>query len=279
MKRFKTSDGLSLAYRDTGQGVTVLCLAGLTRNMEDFAALIAARPDACRYICLDSRGRGASDYASDPETYTVAQEAQDALALLDHLNLEQVAILGTSRGGLLAMAIAALAPDRLKGVFFNDVGPQLELSGLQAIAGYIGLQPSAKTHAQMATALQNLNRDSVAGLSFSDWEALSRRSYTQTTDGLMLRYDPRLRDGVMTVLKTPETVPDLWPYFAALSGLPVAVLRGANSDLLSPETLKQMRQQHPGLLAADVPGRGHVPFLDEAESLSLFDTWIQRITT
>ncbi|MEL6584221.1 MAG: alpha/beta hydrolase [Pseudomonadota bacterium] len=277
MNRFTTSDGLSLAYTDSGSGVPVLCLAGLTRNHEDFDPLIAARPGACRYICLDARGRGASDFAKDPVEYSVPVEARDVLELMDHLGLSSAAILGTSRGGLLALAIAAVAPERLTGVLFNDVGPDIDLAGLEAILAYIGRPPPVKTHEEMAMGLAKLSEGTVTGLSHEDWVAASKRAYTQTAEGLALRYDPGLREGVAAAVANPEELPDLWPVYALLADKPVAVLRGEHSNILTAETFARMAAEHPGLIAAVVPGRGHVPFLDEPDALRVFDTWIERL--
>ncbi|MGB1035026.1 MAG: alpha/beta fold hydrolase, partial [Primorskyibacter sp.] len=118
-----TTDGLSLYYTDTGSGIPVLCLSGLTRDHRDFSyvAPYLAPPnrDGLRMICMDYRGRGKSDW-TDPATYTIPQEAQDAVTLMDHLGIDKAAILGTSRGGLIAMGLAAGARDRLLGVALND---------------------------------------------------------------------------------------------------------------------------------------------------------------
>ena len=126
---FRAADGTRLAYRDDGDGQPVLALAGLTRDGRDFDYLARHLGEGVRLVRLDSRGRGGSDWA-DPETYTVAQEAQDALALLDHLGIERAAVIGSSRGGLLAMVMAATAPGRVAGICFNDVGPVLQREGL-----------------------------------------------------------------------------------------------------------------------------------------------------
>ncbi|MEL7214656.1 MAG: alpha/beta hydrolase [Pseudomonadota bacterium] len=276
MERFTTSDGLSLAYADEGEGVPLLCLAGLTRNMEDFEPLMTARPGAARYIRLDARGRGASDYAEDISTYAVPIEARDVLELMDHLGLQRAALLGTSRGGLIAMALAATVPDRLTGVLFNDIGPALEAEGLGKIMDYIGLPPAASTHAEMAQGLAAYFGGSVTGVSQADWEAQSRRQFTETPGGLALRYDARLRDALLAQRDQP--VPDLWPFFEALRAHPVAVLRGAHSDLLSEATVDAMAARHPGMLRATVPGRAHVPFLDEPESLALFDAFLAELS-
>mgnify|MGYP001111235658 FL=1 len=133
MPDFRSEDGLKLYYSDEGEGLPVLALAGLTRNSSDFDYLDQAL-EGFRLIRLDSRGRGRSDWA-DPSTYTVLQESRDAMALLDHLEIEKAAIIGTSRGGLIAMTIAATAKERLLGVALNDVGPVIDPKGLKRIAG------------------------------------------------------------------------------------------------------------------------------------------------
>ena len=123
VQHFTAADGARIAYRDEGQGLPVLCLAGLTRSMDDFDYL-APTLAGCRMIRMDYRGRGQSDWTG-AATYTVPQEGADALALLDHLGIAKAAIVGTSRGGLIAMYLAAVARDRLLGVCLNDVGPEL----------------------------------------------------------------------------------------------------------------------------------------------------------
>jgi pimeloyl-ACP methyl ester carboxylesterase len=178
------------------------------------------------------------------------------------------------------MTIAAVAPDRLSGVFFNDVGPELDLDGLKFIADYVGRAPAAKTHAEMAAGLAKLNEGVVEGLTLADWETVSRRTYVEDSNGLKLRYDPGWRESVLAAVSTIEAAggsAELWPFYESLAHVPVAVLRGANSNILSHATLKDMAARHPDCQIAEVPGRGHVPFLDEAESLSLFDHWLERV--
>ncbi|HRO15117.1 MAG TPA: alpha/beta hydrolase, partial [Paracoccus sp. (in: a-proteobacteria)] len=148
---FTAADGARLAYMDQGQGLPVLCLAGLTRSMDDFDYLAPTLAD-CRMIRMDYRGRGQSDWTG-AETYTVPQEGADALALLDHLGIARAAVVGTSRGGLIAMFLAAVAKDRLLGVCLNDVGPALRREGLEAIMDYVGRRPAAKTLAEVAERL------------------------------------------------------------------------------------------------------------------------------
>ncbi|MCB1311191.1 MAG: alpha/beta hydrolase [Sedimentitalea sp.] len=267
MPHFFTSDGLRLHYEDSGTGQPLLCLAGLTRNGRDFDALAPHVTDL-RLIRLDSRGRWRSDRDPDPMNYTVPREAADAVELLDHLGLGKVTILGTSRGGLIAMMLAASHPARLAGVILNDVGPVVGAEGLARIMDYVGRRPAAQTHAEAASAIKALMEPQFPGVPLAVWRHLAEAQYIQTESGLDLNYDPRLREALEAQF-VDGPPPDLWPLFDALAPLPLGVLRGANSDIFEPATLAEMQARHPGLIAAEVPDRGHVPFLDEPQSLAV----------
>lgn len=274
MKHFTAPDGTRLAYRDEGTGLPVLALAGLTRNGDDFDFLAPHLEDV-RLIRLDLRGRGASDHA-DPETYTVPVESTDVLALLDHLGLEKIAILGTSRGGIVGMSIAGLAKPRLAGLCLNDVGPVIEAEGLKDIIKVVGLRPAQSSFAEAAEARATyMQTVGFSGVPKSRWEAEVRNLFVETKDGLDIRYDPRLREAVDAAAKFP--LPDLWPFFDALADLPLALIRGQNSTLLSAETAAEMQRRRPDMSYAEVPGRGHVPFLDEPEALATIRSWLRQL--
>jgi len=274
--RFTTSDGLSLAYDDTGAGHPLLCLAGLTRNMADFDTVRERFGGEARIIRLDARGRGLSDRAPDWRSYSLPREAQDALELLDHLGLERASILGTSRGGLLAMTLGASHPDRLTGAILVDIGPVIEAAGLEPIMGFIGLPPAWKTYAEAAAALPDAMAPRFSGVPAATWRAHAERLWEEGAEGLVLRYDPRLRDAVLAGAQD-GALPDLWPLFDALADKPLALIRGANSDLLSAETAAGMRRRRPDLVFAEVPDRGHVPFLDEPESVAAIAAYLERV--
>ncbi|MGB3407278.1 MAG: alpha/beta hydrolase [Jannaschia sp.] len=272
MPEFRTSDNLRLWYEDQGEGdgPPILCLSGLTRNSTDFDYVLPYLVGEHRVIRLDYRGRGKSQRAPDWQTYTIPTEARDVLELLAHLDLETVAILGTSRGGLIAMSLALMAKSRLAGVCLVDIGPVLEEAGLDAIKDYIGRPPAARTLEEAALMRATL----MAG--FDDvpaerWQAEADKHYRETPDGLAITYDAKLREAVLEAGAVP--MPDLWPLFDAMGGLPLACIRGVNSDLLSAATLAEMARRRPDMIVAEVPGRGHVPFLDEAEALEALNEW------
>ena len=268
MMHFTGSSGLRLAYRDEGEGLPVLCLAGLTRNMTDFDDVAAEIGAECRLIAMDYRGRGASDWAATPDLYSVPAEAGDALELLDHLGLERVVVLGTSRGGIIAMMLAAMAKDRLRGVILNDIGPEIADEGLQAIAGYVGVAPKADTYDGAAEAVASRVAAQFPGVPLSRWRVSVERWFREEPEGgLTLRYDPALREPFLAALEQPA--PDLWPLFDLLDGVPLGLIRGANSDLLTPQTAAEMQRRRPDMHFANVPDRGHVPFLDEPDALAV----------
>ena len=274
MARFKTSDGLNLHYTDEGAGLPILCLAGLTRTGADFD-YVTPHLSGHRLIKLDYRGRGQSDFDPNWENYSLPVECRDVLELLAHLSLEKVAILGTSRGGLNAMGLAMGARDRLLGVALNDIGPELDPNGLAFIMEYIGRNPSAKTHAEVAATTARIFTD-FEDVPESRWMEEAVKHYTQTDEGLRITYDPNLREAVAAVSAQPPV--DLWPFFDALAGLPVACIKGANSNLLSADTLAEMQERQPDMISAVVPGRGHIPFLDEPEAVATLQSWVEQMT-
>lgn len=271
MPIFTATDGTNLHFTDEGTGIPVIALAGLTRNGADFDHVAPHMP--VRLIRPDYRGRGQSEWA-DPTTYTIPQEAQDVLVLMDHLGLERAAILGTSRGGLIAMVLAATAKDRLIGVALNDIGPELMDRGLDVIKDYIGRNPAQKTYPEAADARAKLWTH-FKDVPAERWLAEVKAHYEETANGLVIRYDPALRDAVLAAGAQPA--PDLWPLFDALGGLPLALIRGANSDLLSSATADAMSDRRPDMIRADIPGRGHVPFLDEPQALAALHRWLEQL--
>lgn len=273
MKRdtFHAQDGASLAFSDVGTGRPLLALAGFTRNGRDFDYLGRHLHDV-RLIRLDSRGRGESQWTG-ADTYTALQESDDALALLDHLGISRVAIIGSSRGGILAMLMAMKAPARVAGVCLNDVGPVMERAGLERIGAYIGVEPAVTTLEEIADRMPQAN-PGFHHVPELRWEEEAIRRFVQTPNGVGLPYDPDLRLSFQKALAAPAT--DAWPLFDACAGGPLALIRGANSDVLSAGAAAAMAARRPDMIYADVPDRGHTPFLDEPEALAAIHQWIDR---
>lgn len=271
MSTFTTSDGLSLYYSDEGPGLPILCLAGLTRAGSDFD-YVAPHLANHRVIRLDYRGRGRSDWDPNHLNYSLPIECRDVLELLGHLGLDAVAVIGTSRGGLNAMGLAATAPDRLLGVALNDIGPELDPDGLKGIMTYLGRNPAAKTYHDAAIALEN-SQVGFENVPKSRWLEEAHKHFSSDSGGLNITYDPKLRDAV----EAGGEIPDLWPFFDAFAGKPLCAIRGAGSNLLSAKTLLKMESKRPDMISTTLKGRGHIPFLDEPEAIDTLNTWLEQL--
>ena len=275
-KKLTLKDGTQIFYRDSHpeghQGLTVIALAGLTRNSLDFEYLAAHFDPKIRLLRIDSRGRGYSDWR-EASSYTVPQETADVLEVMEQLGIERAAFIGTSRGGLIAMGLAYAAPERIVGVLFNDIGPVIEMAGLLNIGDYLGIAPTARTLEEMAAHLKAA-RVGFHQVPDSRWLEEAQHQYLQAEDGVRLFYDPALRQSF--VESNIEQNPVLWDFFDLLADKPVAVIRGENSDILSAETVLAMQQRRADMLACTLKDRGHVPFLDEPEALQTIEAWLAQ---
>ena len=275
MPDFRAADGTRLHYLDQGEGLPLIALPGLSRTSRDFDFL-APHFLHIRLIRPDYRGRGSSDWPG-PESYTIPQESADVLALMDHLGLDRAALLGTSRGGLIALALAGMAKERLTGVAFNDIGPVIEAEGLAAIEGYLGRVPPQATLEEVAGARAEAMTE-FRDVPRARWLEEADRLFAEEEGGLALRYDPRLREAVFgDGAAGPQPAPDLWPLFDQLAGKPLCLIRGEASNILSRATADEMARRRPDLIRAEVPGRGHVPFLDEPEALMALRAWLELL--
>lgn len=274
--RFRSADGrLNLFARDyPGHGAgarPLLLMHALTRNSADFEPmiewLVPWAEGRYRLIVPDVRGRGLSDRDPDPANYNPAVYAEDMFALMDDLGVESAALVGTSMGGLIAMAMAAMnrgrsrdLPSRIGPVVLNDVGPYLEPDALDRIANYVGKTGAFADWRAAAEACRAINGPVFPGFSDEDWMAFARRTCRETAEGVAYDYDP----AIAVPLGGNAEQPDLWPIWRALDDLPVLAVRGAMSDLLSAETVAEMGRRHEGPFASvEVPDRGHTPLLDE----------------
>ena len=271
MKHFRSSDGLTLAFQDHGGGEPVLCLAGLTRNSRDFECLLGPLPDV-RLIMPDYRGRGESDWDPRPLNYHPAVEARDAFELLDHLEIDQVKILGTSRGGIVAMVMALTSRARISGILFNDIGPSIEAGGLERILLNLGRNPECGNMEDAALRLAESSPE-FSGVPLRRWRQEAARRFRQVGEQVVINYDPGLRDAFVAAFEDGGV--DLWPQFSTLKGIPMALIRGEHSDLLTAATASRMRQLCPELIETVALNRGHCPFLDEPECLDAIRSFLQ----
>lgn len=277
---FTAEDGRRIFYQDfdgPADKPPLLCLPGLSRNHRDFAPVTERLAGTRRILCPDMRGRGRSDYARNPDAeYLPHVELADVMQLCDSLKLDRIAVIGTSRGGIQAMIWASLEPARLAAVALNDIGPKIETDGLAAIMRALGSRrQSFASFADAGAVLKAAYGDQFTGLSDAAWIGFARRIFRADEQGRPVPdYDPELVR--VTRAAFDSEMAAFWPLFHALAPAPTLVLRGANSDLLSAQTLAQMAGEHPDCVAVTVPGRGHAPFLDEPEAETAIDALLAR---
>jgi pimeloyl-ACP methyl ester carboxylesterase len=272
--RYASFDDLELYARHyPAQGEThrsVICLPGLTRNARDFhtlATYLSKHADKPRNVyCLDYRGRGKSQYDSNWRNYIPFIELVDTLDFLTLKGLHKPGIVGTSRGGIIAMLMGALRPTALGPVVMNDIGPVVETRGMARIVRYVQRMPVPRNWPDAAILLREMNERAFPEFTDAQWEEIAKDLFDERKGGLVRAYDRRLARALGTIdLSRP--VPDMWPQFIALGQVPVFVIRGANSDLLSVDTLEAMVERHPNLRTMTVPDQGHAPVLKERETV------------
>ena len=283
---FTAQDGLTLAARLFGDHhpgrLPILCLAGLSRNSKDFiglGAFFAQRGQPTRQIvAVDYRGRGHSDSDPDWTRYSPLVEARDVLAAAEALGVHKAVLVGTSRGGIIAMILGALRPGLMAGIVLNDVGPVIEGTGLARIKKYLAAASAPKSFDDAVERLKRAAGPQFTALNDSDWVAMADGIYSEDGQKLKLDFDPALINSVKAI-DLENAIPTLWPQFDSLRGHPVLSIRGANSDVLSRETVREMMERHPNLETVTVPGQGHAPLLRDDATLSRIAAFALRCET
>ena len=272
-RRWTSPDGLSLFARDYAPGpgparLPVIAIHGLTRNSADFegvAPLIAQ--SGRRVLAIDVRGRGRSDRAPDPMTYTPEVYARDVVALMEQAGIDRAVFIGTSMGGLITMVLGAIKPRAVTAAILNDIGPAVSPEGLARIAAYSGQPVETPTWADAAAYARRINEIAFPNHTDADWEAFARRIFRDGTEGSpVLDYDPDIAVPIRAA-GAKALVPNLWPFFRRLAKKkPTLLIRGGTSDLLGADIVEKMRKAAPEMEYAEVPGVGHAPMLDEPEA-------------
>ncbi len=275
---YQSSDGLNLFYRDFGgqqDGTPIICLPGLTRNSRDFADLANALSDRRRVITVDFRGRGFSDHDANWQNYHPGTYVNDVWTLLDILDIPRIIIVGTSLGGLCAMAMAAQHGERLAGVVMNDIGPEIGPEGLARIQEYTGRMPPVTSWEEAAQQTKEIYGQWLPDLSDDGYKKLAWRGYRENDDGV-----PQLDIDVNIGRAVREFGPqkgDPWVLFDSLKDIPTTLLWGKLSDILTKDIVDKMTARKPDLEVVPVPNRGHVPLLDEPECVAAIDEFLQRV--
>lgn len=273
-------DGLRLHVREyrppAPSRLPVVCLPGLTRTTADFDELAPAlAANGRRVIAIDYRGRGQSEYDPDPQHYNVAIELADVIAALAALQIGSAVFIGSSRGGILTMLLAAGQPQAIAGAVLHDIGPVIEPMGLARIRSYVGKLPQPNSVEHGAEILRQLFVTHFPKLTAEHWLAAARRTWKLEHGGLVPTYDVRLAT-TLAEINLDQPLADLWNEFGLLARVPILVIRGANSDVLSAATLDAMRTRHPNLQTIEVVDQGHVPLLEGAELLQRIAAFIEK---
>lgn len=275
---YSVPDGLRLHYRDyPGDAAKppLLCLPGLTRNARDFAGLAERYSPRFRVLALEFRGRAGSDYDPVPARYNPLTYAADVLQLLDQLAIPEAIFVGTSLGGLVTMTVAALAPQRIAAAILNDVGPELNDSGLDRIKSYVGKGVRFASWDAAAEAIAGTQGPSFENYTHDDWVRMAKRNCREENGEICFDYDMAIAEPFNTVGPTPTV--DAWPFFRTLASKPLLVVRGAKSDLLSAEAFEKMKADAPNAQFAVVPGVGHAPELNEPEAAAAIDAFLDCV--
>ena len=273
---FDSQEGLRLFSRvyagPSAAAPVVLCLHGLMRNSRDFEDLAPHLAVRYRVIVPDVRGRGFS--ARDPNfsNYQIPVYLNDLLLLCAGLGVERATIIGTSMGGLMAMVLAVMQPQRVAGIVLNDVGAEVDPQGLERILGYAGKSVPLASWEQAVAQARTIYGTAWPGLSDERWERIARLSYRTNAQGQPeADADPLIAEP----LRDPKAAaPNLWPLWGALAQVPILAIRGAQSDILNPATLARMQGEKPDLRVLEVAHRGHAPMLDEPECLTAIDEFL-----
>ena len=258
-----------MAYWEWGDPANrrvLVCVHGLSRQGRDFDTLAADLCGTYRVVCPDVVGRGQSDWLADPTGYAVPAYVADMVTLLARLDAEVVDWVGTSMGGLIGLGVAALAHSPLRRLVLNDVGPVIEPSSLQRIGSYLGLPVRWRSVDEAADALLAISQG-FGPHTREQWLALTRPQLKPDDNGgFKPHYDPAIAVPFRAI--TPEMAQAgqalLWQAWDSLR-LPVLLLRGAESDLLSPATAQAMTERGPKARLVQFAGVGHAPTLVQAE--------------
>lgn len=257
----------------SGHGMPVICMHGLSRNSTDFEVIAPRLAECYRVITVDQRGRGKSGWDTEPANYSPALYVQDMFKLMGELGIARAALIGTSMGGIMAMIMAMIAPQAMIGMVINDVGPEIDVKGLERIKSYVGKSPPITSWADAAARAKQTNAVAFPDYSDDDWLAFARRTYHERDGIPVSSYDPGI-SGAFDPDGPVVAPPDMWGIWETLKEIPVLGVRGELSDLLSEATFGRMLETHPGMRAVTVANRGHAPMLDEPEAISAIEAFL-----
>ena len=275
---YRVADELTLYARDypgpESRKGCVLMMHGLTRNSRDFEVLAEKLSDSYRVLVAEQRGRGKSEWDSQPERYAIPTYVGDMFALLKTAGEQQVAAIGTSMGGLMAMVMNATNPGVFSHVVLNDIGPELTKVGLDRISSYVGQGGPISTWEEAVAYNRSINSIAFPTLSDDQWETFTRQLFSERDGAPYLDYDPAISQAVKAD-DGSAVPPDLWPVYQLLNAQPLMLVRGAISDLLNNEIKDRMMEEVPGLEYLEVPEVGHAPMLIDERVTDAIERFIR----
>ncbi len=265
-----------MAVRDYqgGDGVPVLCLAGLTRNASDFSALAQLLQEKRRVVCLDMPGRGGADRAGDWRRYDPRLLVDDVRHAATALGLHRAVFVGTSLGGILAAGLGVLQPTLPAGIVFNDIGPEVAADGLSSILTVIGRDHPQADWSEAAAFLKESLPDLPAH-GDDDWLTLARNTFRRGDDGL-LHYDWDVAVVRPLIAEKPDPE-ELWRLYGASRARPCLVVRGNKSRVFSASCYAAMQAAFPEWSFVTIPGVGHAPSLTEPPALEAIHELLERV--
>ncbi|MEM9501808.1 MAG: alpha/beta hydrolase [Pseudomonadota bacterium] len=280
-RSWTSGDGLTLYYRDYPgpegySGPPVLCMHGLTRNSRDFADLADHLAKNRRVIVPEMRGRGMSEYAPDSDTYNPLVYVADVEKLLVEERIERFISIGTSMGGLMTVLLAQAKLGRIVACVMNDIGPEVEASGVERISGYVGQGRSYPTWLHAARSLCEVHGAAFPDYDLDQWLEMAKRTLVVSQNG-RISYDYDMAIAEPFSKPGNAAPPNLWLAFEALRDVPMVLVRGELSDLLTPETVRQMGVRNPAMRTVTVPRVGHAPTLDEPEAREAIDALLADV--
>ena len=273
---WNSADGVKLHYRDhdgNRDRPPILCVPGLTRNARDFEPVADRFAGEWRVISIDLRGRGGSAFDPVPANYKPMVYVADILKMLDQLGIADAVFVGTSLGGLCTMALALHDRERIAGALLNDIGPVVDMAGIDRIAGYVGKEARFASWEDAVDQLTARNLDVYPDYTRPEWERFARRLAREDGTDVVFDYDMRIADN----FESAATAPEIWPLFQALDGRPVTILRGELSDLLSADVAARMATAIDDAELVTVPRVGHAPSFDEPESIAALERLLDRV--
>ena len=258
-----------IAYREWGDARNrdvLVCVHGLTRSSRDFDELARALCAQFRVVCPDVAGRGDSDRLADAKLYNWAQYVADMVTLIARLDVEAVSWLGTSMGGLIGMALAALPGNPVKKLVLNDASPVVGRAALERIGSYVGEERRFATFAEAETYVRSIAAP-FGPHTDAQWRFLAETWVRRQEDGSWRpHYDTRIAEAYRASM--PEKDLELWPLYDAVR-CPTLLVRGEHSDLVSREVAAEMTQRGPKAKVAEIRGVGHAPTLLHPDQIAV----------